>query len=129
MPKTFIELGTPKGLTKSSVSLDFRLSTIVDYCSSYVCNPCYLVVCELSGLPEKLPTRAVKHGWLWDGARVVNTRSISSHKTLYNLDRLALKALTQKEWEQSCPGIVQVLKLEVQSLRNAHGVWLFTHLG
>lgn len=75
------------------------------------------VVCELSGFPENLPARAVKHGCIWAGAGVVNTRSILSHKPLYNLDGLALKALTQKEWDQRCLGIVWVLKLEVQRLR------------
>lgn len=58
------------------------------------------MACELSGLPETLSTRTGKHGWIWAWTGVVNTRSILSHKPLYNLFRLALKALTQKEWEQ-----------------------------
>lgn len=57
-PETFMELHTPNGLTKNNVTLGVSLSVfIVDNCSLYFWNPCYLTVCELSGLPHKLPTR------------------------------------------------------------------------
>lgn len=57
-PGTFVELHTPKGLTKNNVTLGFWLSICtVGNCGPYFWNPCYLVVYELSGLPDNLPTK------------------------------------------------------------------------